>query len=210
MSNIRTIPGKGFCFTLIELLLVIAIIAILASILLPTIQQARKKSREIKCVANLKSIGQGLMLYCADHNDILPFHGEWEACEWDVDIIPYLGNAKDCSHCAVYLCPEYRETAVAQGWNPDSAGNAWRIHALYANNAQLALYKITKVKKTSQVGMIFDASFLGGNHAATRPTYTQVGWRHSQRAANFLFVDGHTVTYPDRRTSDPIITIFNL
>ena len=59
-------------FTLIELLVVIAIIAILAAMLLPSLNKAREKSKQIVCISNLKQIGMAFHLYANDFNGAYP------------------------------------------------------------------------------------------------------------------------------------------
>ena len=61
------------CFTLIELLIVIAIIAILAALLLPALNQARERARTLRCINNQKQIMTVLAMYTDAHDGkILP------------------------------------------------------------------------------------------------------------------------------------------
>lgn len=61
---------KGF--TLVELLVVIGIIAILMSILLPSLGRARAAANSIKCANNLRSVGQGMQIYINTNGGWLP------------------------------------------------------------------------------------------------------------------------------------------
>lgn len=57
-------------FTLIEVLVVVAIIALLIAILLPSLNGARRKAQEVQCATNLRTCGQGIAFYLEANNDV--------------------------------------------------------------------------------------------------------------------------------------------
>src|SRR5215471_2794543 len=69
-SGLQVKSEQGF--TMIELLVDIAIIAILAAMLLPALNRAKEKSQITKCLGNLHQIGLGLCIYTDDNNNTFP------------------------------------------------------------------------------------------------------------------------------------------
>lgn len=110
---------KGF--TLVELLVVIGIIALLIGILLPALNKAREQAKRIKCQANLRQMGQAMIMYtndwhyypgayASDSNGGNPF-----AC-WPTRLRLYLGGIND-----VFYCPSQE---LWSRWQANVAGTA--------------------------------------------------------------------------------------
>ena len=70
-------------FTLVELLIVIAIIAILAALLLPALNKARARAIASSCSSNQRQLMQGASLYGGDYNTFLPVTINWAASSYD-------------------------------------------------------------------------------------------------------------------------------
>jgi len=107
-------------FTLIEMLVVIAIILILAAIITPGIQKALERGRETGCMSNLRQQGIAMIAFASDHEGKLPFyqtgvgssHSRWgyENVGWERALNPYLGSAEPEHPNAptgnpVFICP---------------------------------------------------------------------------------------------------------
>ncbi len=84
-------------FTLIEILVVLAIIAVLAAILLTVFIRVRERGRSAVCQSNLKQIALAVHLYTQDNNSHFPI------AEGDVFLQPYLGGSVKSG--SVFICP---------------------------------------------------------------------------------------------------------
>jgi prepilin-type N-terminal cleavage/methylation domain-containing protein len=213
-------PRAGNGFTLLELILVIAVIAILASLLLPALSQGKAKARLAQCTSNLRQWGLAYRQYADDNGDYLPRRGQGvkplsqidRPEDWFNALPPYLKlpTYQQLFTNSHRLTPQSQSVFVCP-----SATDPGSNHFLpYAMNMNLCPWgdsgntepvKFRDVKRPAQVVALADGP---GPYSATYPSknpYTPIA-RHTSRV-NLLFLMGNvqsfTGPYVGCSTGDP-------
>lgn len=118
--------NRAYGFSIIELLVVVAIIGILSGILLPVFISCRESARSARCHSNLKQLYVAFELYIGDWSGVLPCPGglKGDLSYWDQEsgggIDAYLKN-RDREGKSVYCCPSYTGNYRSE-WSPRTYG----------------------------------------------------------------------------------------
>ena len=197
-------------FTVLELLVVISIIVMLASLLLPALNKAKDSGRQISCLSNLKQYALGFGMYQSSYNDYYP---PWSYKNVDLSIWNWVWSLKDIGVIFPIVCkcpsstgvlthpsvngaddcvnrPEYPYAyyTTAYGYNYLGLGSSY-----YTTwNAYSAPAKTSQVRRPSTTLAVSDG-WNKVNRAFCLTTYAGdivIHDRH-HNGANILFADGH-------------------
>ena len=103
-------------FSLVELLVVVAIIGILAATLLPALSRAKARSLRISCVCNLKQVGVAFRTWALDHNDRYPMQvsvtngGTMELTGSPMVFASFSVMSNELSTPKILFCPSDKDT----------------------------------------------------------------------------------------------------
>jgi prepilin-type N-terminal cleavage/methylation domain-containing protein/prepilin-type processing-associated H-X9-DG protein len=125
MDRRKTVRTGRHAFTLVELLVVIGIIALLISILMPSLNRARENAKQVQCLSNLRQISLALVMYTSNNKDLMPGGAEpaqkrWDWIYWDVPagnpfndvsqsaLAPYMMSGSKKINPEYFRCPSDR------------------------------------------------------------------------------------------------------
>lgn len=193
-------------FTLIELLVVVSIIALLISILLPALGQARAASRAVLCLSQLRQMGLGVHLYAEDYDGFFPANQRWFFHE--DGIAEYLNITREGPGYLPYGENDTAMTCPATG--QIAPAYAQRFRRTYSSNRQLSHdFAVTtyqdRIRRPSEVHFAQDGlaslnpSPVNGGHSYSPAIYPnsdatreQMATRHLPHGENrqAVFMDG--------------------
>lgn len=171
-------------FSLIEILAAIAIVGVLATLAFNWLGASSAKSKEVKCLNNLKQLGAATQLYCAENSGALPMRGSapYNSPPWYQPLVSYVSaNMKAGSQIAIenagiktFQCPAYKAPPARDvTYAPD------------VKCANLSMISITQPSK--KIWLVTSTDSYSVNSSGLQ----RINFPHNQRAA-VLFFDGHT------------------
>lgn len=183
---------KRVNFSLIELLIVIAVVAILCALLLPALAKVREKAQSISCINNLKTLHYAVNEYLGNNNS---WYYKFEG--WRSAYSTYLQKNKWLSYSAirnipkVYICPTGR-SRITTDWN-SSAGKLNNINyqqgLVNGGIANWPLY-YTPLKAVYSPSAAFQHYCVWINHWNETGTGAVTPSSHDS-GRPLLYVDGH-------------------
>lgn len=186
-------------FTLVELLVVVAIVIILASLLMPGLKGVQEKAKDIRCKSNLKQLAIGMSSYSCDWNGYLPAPIAPGAASglylcWQVALFPYVcSKSLDGGWYAtsskfkggVFDCPSSKEEPWDAATCYENYGmNYWIPSPHTWAEGCNAWPKLSQARNPCKVYLLADSN-------AWVVDSTRFQARHSGCRGNALFVDSH-------------------
>lgn len=197
-------------FTLIELLIVIAIIALLLTLLLPSLSKAREHGRKAVCLSNLKQIYTASQLYAKNNNYWAPASIAWAQIEtksWRQELRVYIDSDEQVPE--LFKCTKHEEIdpRFLYGENPrwPSYGmtGTWFVikSELNGHYSFHGRSNSTKAAKTSDTFKDLSTWLMFGGSSDPRSlTIKKAGAYHPKNDRhlgkwNYVFFDGHTKSF---------------
>jgi len=191
---------RGDGFTLIEVLVVIALIIILAAVLFPVFSQTREAACRSRCLANLRQLTLAHHLYVQDYDDTLPgwqLAGPRGVVLWTEFLRPYYRDARLLEEGLTGPAEKRQMGWVADyalcAWGPGGKGTAeapyWRWPGCPSPRSEggqaMMLAEVLRPTETVQ--------FADGYTLRDNPFITNcmIRVRHRNGLLNFAFLDGH-------------------
>jgi prepilin-type N-terminal cleavage/methylation domain-containing protein/prepilin-type processing-associated H-X9-DG protein len=186
-AKMRNSGQRRGAFTLVELLVVIGIIAILIGILIPVLSRAREQSKRIGCLANLRTMGQAMLMYANNHRDRLPNSNppltvaDYTATNevlvaFNRDYI----RAAETFHCPGDIDPVPAKIETADYSLPNSARVSYDFYSVFWMPEYGPL--LVRMKRAP---LAWDL-----NGGSPKPTW-EPNQNHGVKGGNVVFADGH-------------------
>ena len=197
-GNLSRNPLQCNGFTLIELMVVIAIISILAALLLPVLNKAKEMARQTYCSSSLKQLGLVLYYYTMDYNAYLPACVDYKRGSNSTYVWPFLGtfNLKYIKKDDIWSkgCPSYppsvlKDAGSCYGYNK-YLGSYKSDGALDADN--YGYIRIDKINSPSKKFMAADSKRIswGWVRYYLNPALDDTAWLWHGLAVNVLYIEG--------------------